>query len=164
MKPARLVWTLAAAMGALMSIRSSANAQLVIGVVRDKANGAPIKSAKVQLLPDTGTASLSLPNTVTDSSGVFYIDVPKPGRYRLLFATFTSTFFSDPFPVTAGDVQHEFVLDVAGAQPYFEFQVGKQVLVRDAKVIYPPALRSAGIEGEVLGQFVVDTLGRAEMW
>ncbi|MFL5615464.1 MAG: TonB family protein [Gemmatimonadaceae bacterium] len=164
MKSARFVWTLAAALGALMSVRSSASAQLVSGVVRDKANGAPIKRAKVQLLPDTGTTSVPLANTVTDSSGVFYLDVPTPGRYRLVFATLTSTFFSDPFPVTTGDVQHEFMLDVAGAQPYFEFQVEKQVRVRDAKLIYPPALRSAGVEGEVLAQFVVDTLGRAEMW
>lgn len=147
-----------------MSVCSPASAQLVIGVVRDKAIGAPIRRALVQLFPDTGVASVSLAHTTTDSSGVFYIDAPRLGSYRLSFLTLTSSFLSDPFPVTDGDLQHQFMLDVAGSQSYFEFQVEKQVRIGDAKLIYPPALRSAGVQGVVLAQFVVDTLGHAEMW
>lgn len=50
-------------------------------------------------------------------------------------------------------------------QPYFEFQVEKQVqaLPNQAGPRYPDMLRSANVEGEVLAQFVVDTTGRAEM-
>jgi periplasmic protein TonB len=50
-------------------------------------------------------------------------------------------------------------------QPYFEFQVEKQVapMPNNAAPRYPDMLRSANVEGEVLAQFVVDTLGRAEM-
>jgi protein TonB len=50
-------------------------------------------------------------------------------------------------------------------QPYFEFQVEKQVaaLPNNAPPRYPDMLRSANVEGEVLAQFVVDTTGRAEM-
>ena len=50
-------------------------------------------------------------------------------------------------------------------QPYFEFQVEKPVLAREnnPQPRYPEMLRTGGIEGEVLAQFVVDTLGRAEM-
>ncbi len=50
-------------------------------------------------------------------------------------------------------------------QPYFEFQVEKPVLPKEGnpQPRYPDVLRSAGVTGEVLAQFVVDTTGRAEM-
>jgi periplasmic protein TonB len=50
-------------------------------------------------------------------------------------------------------------------QPYFEFQVEKQVagMPNNPSPRYPDMLRSANVEGEVLAQFVVDTTGRAEM-
>ena len=50
-------------------------------------------------------------------------------------------------------------------QPYFEFQVEKQVQTAagSPQPRYPDMLKSANIEGEVLAQFVVDTTGRAEM-
>jgi protein TonB len=50
-------------------------------------------------------------------------------------------------------------------QPYFEFQVEKQVSTAPGspQPRYPEMLKSANIEGEVLAQFVVDTTGRAEM-
>lgn len=49
-------------------------------------------------------------------------------------------------------------------QPYFEFQVEKPVVPAPGSVQprYPDMLRQAGVEGEVLAQFVVDTTGRAE--
>jgi periplasmic protein TonB len=50
-------------------------------------------------------------------------------------------------------------------QPYFEFQVEKQVVPAPGNSAprYPDMLRSANVEGEVLAQFVVDTTGRADM-
>ncbi|HEX4931963.1 MAG TPA: energy transducer TonB [Gemmatimonadaceae bacterium] len=50
-------------------------------------------------------------------------------------------------------------------QPFFEFQVEKpvQALPGGSAPRYPDILRQAGVEGEVLAQFVVDTTGRAEM-
>jgi protein TonB len=49
-------------------------------------------------------------------------------------------------------------------QPFFEFQVEKPVVPNGGSVPrYPDILRSAGVEGEVLAQFVVDTSGRVEM-
>jgi protein TonB len=52
-----------------------------------------------------------------------------------------------------------------GDQPYFDFQVEKPVVMAPgaAGPAYPDMLRSAGIEGTVLAQFVVDTSGRADM-
>jgi len=48
-----------------------------------------------------------------------------------------------------------------GEQTYFEFQVEKPVrhAPGSAAPRYPPELKAAGVEGEVLAQFVVDTLG-----
>jgi hypothetical protein len=48
--------------------------------------------------------------------------------------------------------------------PYFEFQVEKPVTqdLQSPQPLYPDVLRDAGIEGEVLAQFVVDTVGFAE--
>jgi len=53
---------------------------------------------------------------------------------------------------------------VQSDQPYFEFQVEKPVVPAPGSVQprYPDMLRQAGVEGEVLAQFVVDTTGRAE--
>ena len=50
-------------------------------------------------------------------------------------------------------------------QPYFEFQVDKQVrTVPDSpQPHYPPAMKKAKVSGEVLAQFVVNTDGRANM-
>ena len=47
---------------------------------------------------------------------------------------------------------------------YFEFQVEKPVVPAPGSTQprYPDMLRQAGVEGEVLAQFVVDTTGRAE--
>jgi protein TonB len=49
-------------------------------------------------------------------------------------------------------------------QPYFEFQVEKQVqqIPGTGNLRYPDILRSANVEGEVLAQFVVDADGRYE--
>jgi protein TonB len=49
-------------------------------------------------------------------------------------------------------------------QTYFEFQVEKPVVSAPGSSAprYPEILKSAGVEGEVLAQFVVDTTGRAE--
>ncbi len=50
-------------------------------------------------------------------------------------------------------------------QPLFEFQVEKPVVQAPGSSTprYPDILKSAGVEGEVLAQFVVDTSGHAEV-
>lgn len=56
-------------------------------------------------------------------------------------------------------------IDLTGNQTYFEFQVEKPAAAIPGTIspAYPEALRSAGVEGEVRLQFVVDTTGRVEM-
>jgi protein TonB len=50
-------------------------------------------------------------------------------------------------------------------QPYFEYQVEKQVasVPGNPAPRYPDMLRSANVEGQVMAKFVVDTTGRADM-
>ncbi len=50
-------------------------------------------------------------------------------------------------------------------KPYFDFQVEQPVAMRSGTVgpEYPPALRDAKIQGQVLAQFVVDADGKADM-
>lgn len=66
---------------------------------------------------------------------------------------------------TAKGVEGGRALAANSDQPFFEFQVEKpvQALPGGAQPRYPDILRQAGVEGEVLAQFVVDTSGRAEM-
>ncbi len=54
---------------------------------------------------------------------------------------------------------------VVSDQPYFEFQVEKPALAREGNPTprYPEMLRSAGITGDVIAQFVVNEDGRADM-
>lgn len=53
----------------------------------------------------------------------------------------------------------------AQERPYFEFQVEKPVVAvaGSCRPDYPERLRRTGVTGEVQAQFVVDTLGRAEL-
>ena len=50
-------------------------------------------------------------------------------------------------------------------QPYFEFQVEKQVRTAPDSPFpkYPAAMKKAGVSGEVLAQFIVNADGRADM-
>lgn len=52
------------------------------------------------------------------------------------------------------------------SQTYFEYQVEKPAIARpdSPAPIYPAALRSAHVEGEVDAEFVVDTTGRVVPW
>ena len=54
---------------------------------------------------------------------------------------------------------------VISDQPYFDFQVEKAAaaIPGSGNPAYPEMLKSSGVEGEALVQFVVDTTGRAEM-
>lgn len=54
---------------------------------------------------------------------------------------------------------------VISDQPYFDFQVEKAAaaIPGSGGPAYPEMLKSSGVEGEALVQFVVDTTGRAEL-
>jgi TonB family protein len=56
------------------------------------------------------------------------------------------------------------VPDTVTTKPYFEYQVERPAALRGAMSLrYPPVLRTAGVEGEVLASFVVDATGRVDL-
>lgn len=150
---------------AVLSLASPAGAQLVMGRVLDKQSRTPLRHIEVRLVPDTGASPAVLARATTDSSGDFYLDAPARGSYRLAFALTGATLLSAPFVVKDDDVQHEYELDTPPARTYFEFEVSKQAwpLPHQRGPQYPEGMRQSMIEGEVLVQFVVDTLGEPDM-
>ena len=148
-----------------MSISSSAACQVVMGRVRDKFGGGPLRLIEVALVAESTAVSAALTRTTTDTGGVFYLDVPKAGTYRVAFMLLSKTMLSEALTVGEGDVQREFVVDVGEQPTYFEFQVEQPVRPLPHQPIpgYPESMRSSGIQGEVLAQFVVDTTGHADM-
>jgi periplasmic protein TonB len=66
---------------------------------------------------------------------------------------------------TARGVEGGVPQPVNSDQPYFEFQVERQVRPGENNQAprYPDMLRSANVEGQVVATFVVDTTGRADM-
>jgi hypothetical protein len=140
----------------------AAGAQMIGGRAVDRVNRLPARDVDVQVLSDRDSI---VSRSRTDTLGEFYADLPSPGTFRLRFLVDSvHTFDSAPVTVRAGEFgQHLFVIDIR--QIYFEFQVEKQVRMAEnnAPPRYPAELRSQNIEGEVLAQFVVDTMGLAEL-
>lgn len=66
--------------------------------------------------------------------------------------------------VQGGIANGKGIAPVEASQTYFEFQVEKPVVAApgSSPPRYPEILKSAGVEGEVLAQFTVDTTGRAD--
>ncbi|MFL5561017.1 MAG: TonB family protein [Gemmatimonadaceae bacterium] len=82
------------------------------------------------------------------------------------FGPLPNGFLDDVLPivyVASADATSAAPVNNEGA--YFEFQVEKTVLnvPSNSTPPYPAMLRSAGVEGTVLAQFVVDTSGKADM-
>ncbi|HEY2379522.1 MAG TPA: TonB family protein [Gemmatimonadaceae bacterium] len=151
---------------AVSSALSSAGAQTIAGRVLDKQSRKPLNRVSIQLVADTGAVSKVLAQTTSDTSGIFYVEAPAVGTYRLLFGVSNASLLSAPLVVKDSDVQREYLIDLEAERSYFEFQVEKQVemLPNQPRPKYPQALRDANIEGEVLVQFVVDSAGHPEMW
>ena len=149
----------------MLSLGSAAGAQLVMGRVLDKQSRTPLRHIEVRLIPDTGATSTVLARATTDTSGDFYLDAPARGGYRLAFALPSATLLSSTFVVQDQDVQHEYQLDTQPARTYFDFEVEKAVwpMPNQPHPHYPETMRQAMTEGTVLAQFVVDTLGQAEI-
>jgi TonB family protein len=143
-------------------LASPVAAQTIAGRVVDRSTHLPARLLTVLVLGDSDRV---VARTQTDTTGVFYASLPAGGEVHLRFALdSTSTFDSSPITVGADAfVQREFVVPIL--KVYFEFQVEKQVTTADGspQPRYPAALKQANVQGEVLVQFVVDTLGRADM-
>lgn len=146
----------------MLVVGSQAHGQTVAGRVVDQATRLPLRELAVRVVGDSGRV---VAESRTDTSGVFYAHLQQPARVVLRFVlNGVSSADSDTLTVGADDfVQREFVVRVEPV--FFEFQVQKQVrqIPGWARPRYPAQLREQNIEGEVLAQFVVDTMGRVDM-
>lgn len=160
----RLVTLISSLAGLVLAgaVPSAASAQTIAGIVIDAASRLPLRQVDVHVLGDSGRY---VADARTDTAGIFYAMMTTGGSYRLRFMLDSTTWFdSDTVRVASdGYVERQFVVRLPRA--YFEFEVEKQVQQRSGAALlrYPPALRSANIEGTVLIQFVVDTTGVADM-
>ena len=150
-----------------MSIGSSSAAQTVAGRVLDRQSKQPLDDVTVVMVIDTGKSSHTTVRATTDTSGTFYLDAPSTGVYLLLFTMANDTLLTGYLVLQQNEVaQREFLLDTHVTRPaYFQFQVTREVRPspRNPPPRYPETLRNAGIQGEVLLQFIVDSTGKAEM-
>jgi TonB family protein len=147
-------------------VSSTLQAQVIQGRVVDDRGRLPVRNVTVTVIPDTGSASVILARTTTDSAGEFFIDAPAAGRYRIgLSESDGHTFVAPVFSIADGQtVQRELVIPPTRTF-YFEFEVEHPVTAQtgNSHPKYPPELRSQNLEGDVLAEFIVDTLGRADM-
>ena len=147
------------AIAALLVFARPADAQYIGGHVVDVITGRPALGLRVVAFQGKADAS----SVDADSSGNFYLGPLKPGLYRLRLGDGTpAPFLSDTLRVTAeGFAQAEFRHDSSARRIYYEFEVDKRVALRPGQRAprYPDDLRNARIQGEVIAQFVVDTLG-----
>lgn len=141
-------------------------AQTVAGLVRDRATGATVVGTKV-LLRGPSVRDTALARTTTDSLGMFYLAAPGPGTYALTFEFGGGKYRHADSIVVADSAefhQREYLLDVPTDVAYFEFEVDEPVSpANNVTPTYPSRLHAAGVQGQIVLQFVVDTAGRAEL-
>jgi TonB family protein len=139
-----------------------AHAQTVIaGQVVHRAKQTPIPNVAVELI---GVRDTVLATGISAQDGTFALEAPAGGTYRVrLTALGADAHVSDSVKVADGEyVAHAFPIDPE-PRARFEFQVERPVVVtRGSHVKYPDTMRSRGVMGCVLAQWVVDTTGRAD--
>ena len=148
---------------AVLASAASAHAQTLNGWLRVAETRTPLRGARLVLVADSSNAIAD--STRVDSSGVFYLNASAPGRYRILIrppAGLQEAVFNAPAVVLLADstVQREYLVPLAGLV-FYEAGVDRPVSVKGAPTgpKYPPQLEQAGVEGEVLAQFIVDQEG-----
>ena len=146
------------ALGAMMIlvVTGALRAQTVGGIVREQVTQRPLRQIAVELA-DSGMALRS----VTDAQGAFTITMPRPGTYALWIGQGPEQRLAGTFVVSADSfVQRAFL--VPERRVYGAREVTDSVTqVRGiGHLEYPPELRAAHVQGAVLAEVVIDTLGR----
>ncbi|HEY7396373.1 MAG TPA: TonB family protein [Gemmatimonadaceae bacterium] len=156
---------MARALVAATLVAAHARGQIVGGTVVNKELGTPIPGVRVALIDSN--AKKIFAETLADTAGMFMLEAPIAGTFRLAFVRGSYVLgMTELFPVTdTGFIQHRYLFDLPTDDVRFEFQVTTPVAPRPGNrpPRYPESLRSRSISGRVLAQFVVDTLGRADM-
>lgn len=153
------------AMAVLAPVACECAAQTVQGVIVGEKSLTPIGNASLSLVDDSGHVASTA--TTDSATGMFYLDVPRAGRYQLKIRVGRGGLsFSPFFSVDSNQtVEHKFAVPewpAAVLEAYLPEDVTKQVAqmpgVRSPR--YPDALRARERSGLVRAQFVVDTAGK----
>jgi hypothetical protein len=141
---------------------SIARAQtFVAGQVVDRAKRVTLAHVAVELLGVRDTTVLD--TATTEADGTFSLKAPAGGWYRVrLTAPGAVAHVSDSVVVADGEyAAREFAINPI-PKPYFEFQVDRPARPTGGSggPIYPKTLRSQGVSGCVIAQFVIEADGR----
>jgi TonB family protein len=158
----------ASAACAAVLLSASAQAQTVQGVLVGQKSLAPIASAQLALVDDSGHVT---PPTTSDSgSGAFYLDAPKAGRYKLrILVGRGGLSYSPAFQVDSGQtIERKFAVPewpTAVLEAYLPDDVSKKAAYKPGNRAprFPDALRAAGRDGLARVLFVVKPDGRPDM-
>ena len=117
----------------------------------------------VAIATDSATASVTVARA--DSSGIFYLNVPRAGTYGLVFVSGLA------LPQSAGKVSvgandfHDatYVVAMEPEVAFIERELDKHAAPYPGNKMphYPDSLRNAGVQGDVLVEFVIDSTGLA---
>lgn len=154
---------------ALVLVAAPAYAQGYIGgFALDSATNAPLPCLEVSIVDSAGVV---LGRQLTSSDGLFQLDAPPKGRYRLRFFAWSHTPMYGPmedldptverarkYPLTLRPGR-ELALRAEG-DTASDAPIGPPPNPGAAQLIYPLALRERGEEGQVIAHFVVDSTGR----
>ncbi len=151
---------------ALTTIGASAKGQSIAGIVRDRHSGVPLAHIAVALRADSAPAngrSRRAREAQTDSAGIFELDRLPAGRYQLeLSRGKTILAVAGPYTVAPdSEIQRVFAVEMPPPDVFFEDEVDlkAQLVTSTPAPRYPTELRAKMIEGDVIVQYVVDTLG-----
>jgi TonB family protein len=136
-------------------------AQTIAGRVLDQVTRQVATPVGVRVIDDSGYV---VATATTDRTGVFYADLERAARVRVVFDLDSlRAFATDTMSVAEdGFVQREFLIPFV--EVFLEFQVEQPVMQRPGNALrYPLRPRGRRESGAVLAQFIVDTSGLARM-
>jgi TonB family protein len=117
----------------------------------------------VAIATDSATAEVTMSRA--DSSGIFYLNVPHPGTYGLVFVSGLALPQSAAKVRVAANDFHDatYVVTMEPEIAFIEKEVDRQAAPYPGNKAprYPDELRNSGAEGDVLVEFVVDSAGKA---
>lgn len=136
-----------------------AAAQMLTGRVIEQHSRLPLRGVQVIILADSARVVSSI---TTDTSGVFYADLPGAGAYRVHISVDSSTTFESA-PITLRDsayVEREFAISLE-ERIYTEDDVTRlpQFLSTSIPPKYPAEMLRAELDGNVVAEFVIDSTG-----
>lgn len=146
----------------LCCVAGPSPAQIVGGRVIGDSSRMALPAVRVVLI--VSETHRPVDSAVTDSTGTFYLNAPKPGTYFLRFDRLNTVSRISPMWTLAGDAfqQGEFVLDEGVERTaYMEADVDKPAGAspNNQPPRIPRSARDHGTPGHVLAQFIVDTTG-----